>query len=422
MFRLSPGATSGNRGIGLLHALLAATVMLFPGRFAAAQDKDPIALFNEASDLADKGLFEEAVAIWLMVADAIPEKYRPVVQVNLGLAYKKLGKLPQAWHHLNRYLEVKPDDAEAAAWLQGVVADLRKTHVLCHVRCQPADARLFVQGESKDAYRCPLDWWFEPGKRLLRGEKEGFDQKLEVVEVAAGKAEQDISIVLVPVEQWGYLEVQGAGKSIQVFLNGMLEGRVPFRRKLKPGTYELMVGRPGELPWKKTVVVAASETVVEKPEVANPVEKPPEDDLSAQLGTPVHVAAKAETRGNSGAWWKWTLLGAGVAAAATGGTFGYLAMKRNDELKGEYPDGTDESPAPVQHQELYDKAYDDEVQPKVISSYVLYGIGGAMAITGGILLLVSTDSDEEGKDREGKLGLAPVALPGGAAMSFTLSW
>jgi len=405
-----------------LSALTLALALLVSGG-AMPQDKDPIGLFNDASDLAEKGQFEEAVAIWLMVADAIPEKYRPVIQVNLGLAYKKLGKLPQAWHHLSRYLAVKPEDAEAAGWLKEVDGQLRETHVLCHVSCKPADVRIFVQGESKEGYPCPLDWWFEPGRRLLRGEKDGFEQKLDVVEVVSGKGEQSVELVLLPAEKWGYIEVKGTGKSIQVFLDGMLEGKVPFRRKLKPGTYELMVGRPGELPWKKQVTVAAGETVVESPEIANPVEKPPEEDLATQLGTPVHVAAKAEPETGMGAWWKWTLVGAGVAAAATGGVFSYLATSRNDQLRKDYPDGTAEAPAPLQHRDLYNQAYDEEVQPKVISSYVLYGTGAAMALAGGILLMVgdaSAKGSDKGEDR--KLGLAPTLLPDGAALSFTLSW
>ncbi len=407
---------------GLVLAFLLGVGLQWPATDAVAQSKDPISLFNEASDLADKGLYEEAIAIWLMVADAIPEKYRPTVQVNLGLAYKKLGKLPQAHHHLSRFLVAKPQDPDATAWLAETVGELRRTHVLVHVRCRPEDARVFVQGESKEGYACPFDWWFEPGRRLLRGEKEGFEQKLEVVDVTAGRPEQDVLLELVSAEQWGYLEVPGTGKSVQVFLNGMLEGRVPFRRKLKPGSYELMVGRPGELPWKKQISVVAGQTLVETPELAPPEEKKPEETLAAQLGTPVHVAAKAEEESGAGSWWKWSLVGAGVVAAATGGALGYLAMDANEQLKRDYPDGTAENPAPIQHKNLYDKGYDEQVQPKIVSSYVLYGIGGAMAIAGGVLLLVGNGSGGESKDTEGKLGLAPVLLPDGASMSFTFSW
>jgi tetratricopeptide (TPR) repeat protein len=416
-----PDLATFGRGTAIALAVLAlSATALLPTGASRAQGKDPIALFNEASDLADKGQYEEAIAIWLMVADAIPEKYRPVVQVNLGLAYKKLGKHPQAYHHLSRYLAAKPGDPDASGWLAEIKGLLAKTHVLCHVKCTPADARVFVQGESKDGYACPLDWWFEPGRRLVRAEKEGFEQKLEVVEVPAGKGELDVQVVLAATEQWGYLEVHGEGKSIQVFLDGMLEGKVPFRRKLKPGSYELMVGRPGELPWKKRVTVNVGETLVEKPDIAAPEEKPPQETLATQLGTPVHVAAKAENRAGAGPWWKWTLVGAGAVAAATGGALGYLAMERNEQLKRDFPDGTPESPAPIQHRELYDQAYDDEVRPKIISSYALYGVGGAMAVAGGILLLVGEGEQEPAAND--RFGLTPALLPDGAAMTFSISW
>jgi len=164
----------------------------------AQEDKDPIALFNEASDLAEKGQLQDAIAIWLIVADDIPDKYKPVVQVNLGLAFKKTGKLPEAWHHLNVYADSIPDkDDEAVQWIGDIEQELSKTHHKISVSCEPEDARLSMQA-SKAAYRCPLVWWFKPGKQVLSVSREGYKRSIEVLNLTAD-GKKDFLIKLKPI-------------------------------------------------------------------------------------------------------------------------------------------------------------------------------------------------------------------------------
>ena len=48
-------------------------LVLMAPAWSAAQQKTPIELFNEGSDLAEQGKLAEAVAIWVLVAEDIPD-------------------------------------------------------------------------------------------------------------------------------------------------------------------------------------------------------------------------------------------------------------------------------------------------------------------------------------------------------------
>ena len=139
-----------------ISALLTALLVLLAPLQSVAQQKTPIELFNEGSDLAEKGKLAEAVAIWVLVADDIPDKYKATVQVNLGQAYMQLNQPAEAWYHLNRYLATT-DDAEVAKWRQDLEKQLLKDHVRVSIRCVPADTTLVLQSAagSANTYRCP---------------------------------------------------------------------------------------------------------------------------------------------------------------------------------------------------------------------------------------------------------------------------
>lgn len=167
------------------------------GQALQAQQKDPIALFNEASDLAEKGKLQEAVALWVMVADDIPEKHRPVVQANLGMAYKQLDMLPQAWYHFGRYLNTQQDpDVEAER--RDLEKKLAKTHKLVSIRCMPEGATVHIQSATGTTvpYRCPLSFWFKPGKQPVRVTAEGHKHRIDLISIDSNVAKPDFHFEL----------------------------------------------------------------------------------------------------------------------------------------------------------------------------------------------------------------------------------
>ena len=405
---------------GITFALL----VLVPGTVLAQDNQDPIALFNQASDLADAGKLEQAVSIWLLVQDTIPAKYRPVVQVNLGLAFKKMGRFPEAWHHLRMFLK-SGDDADALAWVQQVEESMAETHVKYTVSCEPDDARVYLQsGGAEKGYDCPATWWFKPGKQAVRVEREGYKNAITLLDVPADKKVAETVVKLVSAAVWGYLVIEGDARSVQVFIDGMLEGKVPFKRKLKPGNYEIMVGPPGKLPWKKKITVVTGKTITEKPVIAQKtvakVEPKPDGDTppgveQIDITKQPDNAAKRE-RSNVGPW---LTVGGGAALLVVGGILQGAAYSANEQLRSDYPDGSDGNPVPASNMTAYEQGYEDDVRPKQIASYVLYGVGGAATAAGVVWLIVNAGSSNEKPDKG--LKVSPMAGPDltGAMVEFT---
>lgn len=81
--------------------------------------------------------------------------------------------------------------------------------------------------------------------------------------------------------------------------------------------------------------------------------------------------------------WKWITLGAGGAVTLAGAVTWVAALTKADDLGGRAWESVGD----------YDAAWDDEVEPRKIASYVLLGVGGAVAVTGGALVLMDMLDD-----------------------------
>ena len=114
---------------------------------------------------------------------------------------------------------------------------------------------------------------------------------------------------------------------------------------------------------------------------------------------------------------EWSLVGAGGAAIIAGGIFHSLGYSKNEDLHDKYKD-EENYPDQDAAKKPYDDEYADEVQPKLTSAYVLYGLGTA-AVTTGVVLLVLNEGEASAGER-GAWTLAPMALPqgGGALATF----
>jgi len=133
----------------------------------AEDQRSPDVLAKEvdrALGLAQQGKLKEAVTIWRDVLDELPEASRGDVHVNLAVAYKGLGSLPEAWYHLDAYLKTtKEKDSAVEKERAGVEEALVKTHVPLRFSCDVPGTRLSFDGSDDDLYPCPLRWWFKRG-------------------------------------------------------------------------------------------------------------------------------------------------------------------------------------------------------------------------------------------------------------------
>jgi hypothetical protein len=387
---------------------------------AGAQD-DPVALFNQASGLAEEGKLDEAIRLWVLIADDIPIKYQPVVRVNLGLAYQKQGALSEAWYHFNRYLQLDDTpDPEVAGWKKALETELEVTHRRIIIQCSPKGARVHLIGAGEEAgYLCPFTWWFSEGDHQILVKRAGLKTK-SLTLTADSKAKKFYSIDLGGEGDKGTLVVNGDARAVQVFLDGRLEGAVPFSRKLLPGEYELMVGAPGKMPWKKKIIIETGKTITEAPEIAqkpktvvsNREDKPGENWQPKVINQPIQKAGGPT-------WWTWSLLGAGMAGIGAGATMHFLAYNRNQDLLDKYPDGNSGKSMPGIYSDLYRDAYAEDVKPKAVAAYVLYGFGGA-AVAASMVLLIAQSIDKSDDTPVPAIGVMP--MPEGAGMQLMWSW
>ena len=108
---------------------------------------------------------------------------------------------------------------------------------------------------------------------------------------------------------------------------------------------------------------------------------------------------------------EWTLIGSGLALGTAGAIFHGLGYSRNEELDAEYSDDEKHPYGPDAKKE-YDAAFDDEVRPKEIAAYVLYGVGGAAVLAG--IITYAVRKPAKGDKQRSEVNVIPIGLPGGA--------
>jgi formylglycine-generating enzyme required for sulfatase activity len=175
---------------GFLLAAVVACAVAAPE--VARAGEDPVALFNRGVELAGKKQWKEAVDIWDGLAGDLPEKHIPTWHLYLGMGNKELGRLPESWYHFTAYLASAKDDAQSAADLQGVEQDLAKAgYRRMTISCEPETARIALSkaafmDPATARYRCPLTWWFQPGRHTLWLTAQGCDGNSVDFGVTAG--------------------------------------------------------------------------------------------------------------------------------------------------------------------------------------------------------------------------------------------
>jgi len=417
-------------------------------------------LSDGALAAAQKGDLGAAISTWLDILDEVAEAARPDIHANLAVAYKMGGHLPEAWHHLTTYLKTcGKEDKAAAKELEALEGKLTVAYGKVGIACEPADSRIYLDFEPLvpdggepalapyggagglgaeppavrtadekaspagrgPAYACPLTWWFLGGDHEVLVVKSGFRPYVLRVtsNVRGGIGAYTARLEEIPM--FGYLEIEGAGKAIQVFINGALEGKVPFRRKLKPGSYEIMVGRPGEEVWKKTIVIEVDKTLVERPPNAQPeVAQPdPVGPDNIQPGPGIMTPAGAGDRPFP--TWQTVLMAGGAALLAAGGVVQYLGYAANQDLLDKYPEKEPDYLKWKENQAKYKQEFSDSVAPLRTTAYALYGLGGAAAAAGIVWLIVGR-ADDRTDDVPVPLSLSPLDPSLGVGLSLDVGF
>jgi hypothetical protein len=187
-------------------ALIITLVTTGPALAEDAED-DPNALFNQALDLAQDGKTEQAIGLWLQVLDKVEARFRPSVHRTLGLGFGKLGRMPEAAHHLRKHLEtrLKAQSKQTREKLAAIEDKLANTHFQMTIACDPDDATIYLNEEGTGAgYDCPLKWWFPKGRHAIRVARIGHRPAVTHVVVQEGRETRLHAVSLKAVEPDSY--------------------------------------------------------------------------------------------------------------------------------------------------------------------------------------------------------------------------
>jgi hypothetical protein len=342
----------------LLALFLLAWVTGWPG-LLTAQEESPSQLLERAADLAREERFDEAIGIWLGVLDRLDEGDLATTEKKLGIAFQQTGRLPEAWHYLSLYLASPSGkgDETMAGWLHEVETGLKATHIKVTFSCHPDRLTLAIPASKSGA----------ASSSAFRIPHSPF--------------------------VWWFLP----GKhSVEAFASGH-----------KPRTVKIDVRKTGDTGVREIRLVAIGPDKI-------PWEEKPGPDVR---GTSL-IVKPAEPREGSRAL-EWTLIGSGLALGVTGGIFHGLGYSKNEDLDSDYSDAS-KHPYGPDAKKAYDAAYDDEVRPKQVTAYVLYGVGGAALVAGIVTWAVRKPGGES--DGAAPLTVAPLTLPGGGGAMMTLEW
>jgi len=148
--------------------------------------------------------------------------------------------------------------------------------------------------------------------------------------------------------------------------------------------------------------------------------KPPVEGSAGRNDSGTTVVTRPVESGKPARALEWTLIGSGLALGVTGGIFQGIGYSKNEDLHSKYLGSTDYSLA-ADAKSAYDKAYRDDVRPKEITSYVLYGIGGA-AIVAGVVTWLIRQPLAGAEVPDAAFSITPLSVPGGSGALMTLGF
>ncbi len=346
---------------------------------AATPDDDRIRaekLIQEGLTLARGKQFREAIPKFEAALKLYPH---PETKHNLGRAHEEVGELKKAHEYFTQALkEEYTFAADGRQRLGRIESELRKSYARVTVRSTPSQVNValtFPSGEDETHVSTPFQTWVPAGRTRLVASNPNFKTGEQSLDLAAGE-DREVNVVLVPLPKQGFLQVSVNQPGATISLSGRVAGKSPLAGLAwEVGVYELEVKLRGYQTHRAQIVIN-------------------EDTVSS-----INIALLPDGGGDTAGSGVdpvvgWTLLGTGVAlgGAALGMQFGVArpADTRSRELALE--NRVEESKAQFQ------KAKDWQ-----LASQITAGVGGALFLVGGYLLLFEQPEDDT--------AAAPVFVP-----------
>ncbi len=383
--------------------LLTATAAHADDRSVASQNK-------EAIRLSKQGELAPAIGIWLdlLTKTGTDYEFRWVFHKNIGRNYQKLGRLPVAWWHLTQAWELSGGgkSKKLLSWVGEVETAMGGDHAKVRIEGEVAGTAVrFPDDEHGYLYRTPLDWWFPLGEQLVRITAPNREAAARSFAVTAETRTVTLSLPL--PEGMGVLVLRGDADA-ELLLDGVVLGVGDVEVETTAGTHVVEARVRGVQRWIGEVEVISKETVTR--DVRTPATPPPP--------LPPRVAS-----------WKWAFLAGGVAAVAAGGATWWLASRNLDQERSAYQGWLDDTyglggAVPASSEAAAEKEWNERVARKVtpmqISSYALWGVGGAAVAASAVL--IGLDLADDGDADADVQTVRPWALPGGGGLTTTFTF
>ena len=277
--------------------------------------------FSTGTALAKRMQWAEALSAFQDVARVHPH---PVVTLNVGLCERALGRYTRARATFAHALEASQSDAMAPSLveevrnyqreIEGMLVHLRVTltpergtHLVVDGRPLTADgAGVFVTGLATDGdddslQQGTFELVLDPGAHIFHARHEGYtDVALNRSLPPAFRGDLRIGLERLPAR----VRVDSNVSPAAVLVNGVGMGDTPIDVALPAGTYNLVIRKPGFVPYESTVHLQAGGRT----------------DLTASL--------LRASRPVTSKWWFWA---GALAVVATGALVTYVATRPTPE-------------------------------------------------------------------------------------------
>ena len=311
-------------------------------------------LAQEAAAAYKDGRFKDAIKAFKAANQLQPD---PVLDVNIGRCYEKLGQLSEALLH-----------CKVALSASGANSSVRKAAQACVVRLEPKLERATfklksvptnatVRIDGRVVGQTPWAGKVAPGRRQLDMTFEGHRPYSRSVIAAAGKI-YNHTAQLIPDNVGALLTITTVPPGAEVRLDGSVLGRSPVRRvPVDTGSFNVEIRLDGHI----TQYLSAS--LSEGSHLEKTITLVPNDG----------IRLKEEPR-----WPAWTLVGTGLTMATVGAVFGVRALSQRNKAR----DLATTSQSASDYS-AYRNAV-DSFRTSQVTADLLY-VGGILSITSGLL-------------------------------------
>ncbi len=304
--------------------------------------------------------------------------HEPGLLFNIGRVLDRKGDLVQARAYYERFLEAEKDPARLEKGRLRLAELLDRLPGRLVVRTDAPDASVWVDGKAQGAAG-------EPGVDVTRGmhlvtvSAPGREQQSVKVEVKPGER-QEVPVTLRVLPGVLVLRVQPAGARLGIDGGAVVETGDVHRVELAAGTHRLELARAGYEAWQGSVLIVAGE---ERPlEVLMTPSATPAPALAADPVVPAGdaspVVALPAETRSKVSAAPWAIFGLGGAMLITGGVLNWATVDERSKVTNGATHP--DGTMKMSRQEAVD--HESQANRYAAASTAMYAIGGVATLTG----------------------------------------